>query len=608
MATVASHLSTGLWRLVPGNPILVRVVHGSSRRLRHFYIRLGYLTILFAVMLVAVLGTGSDNASLGELAKTYSASFRNISLAQLTLMCFLSPVFAAAAITQERDAQTYDILLTTPMSNAQIVLGSLLSRLFFVIMLLLSGLPIACITMVYGGVTTPVVLRSFAVSAATAILTGSLAIAVSVIQIGTRRTVFSFYMFIGVYLAAVGAAAWHPFFQVPNAPVNADFPPMSFLAPFHPFLALFTGMNMVQAPAPELVARYAWPMRTLLANPTGGFIAVSLIGSVLLVAASMFFVRSGARQGEETWFSRLQFWKKQQHDGERRQKPRRVWRNPVAWREAATRASVTSRTMLRIFYVGGGGVLGAGLFIAYITGARGMTAQDAKNYLTGLIFVEFATILLVATNVAATAISKEKESGTLDLLLATPLTSRYIIWGKLRGLISFTLPLICVPVATCGLFSLHALFTGSGAASVVFPETVLILAGLMLIFAASACMLGIYRSLISKTTLQAVLSSIAILVLAGGATSMCGLQIVDNGSAAAAVLAPFTPFTAIFVAVDPAKWMGLDVPVSASTLRQVRAWSAVGGALVVLIYGAIVHAAYRSMVRNFDMTLRKQSA
>ena len=54
--------------------------------------------------------------------------------------------------------------------------------------------------------------------------------------------------------------------------------------------------------------------------------------------------------------------------------------------------------------------------------------------------------------------------------------------------------------------------------------------------------------------------------------------------------------------------MGLDVPVSDSTLRQVRGWSAIGGALVVLIYGAIVHAAYRSMVRNFDMTLRKQSA
>lgn len=608
MSTAVSHLATGLWRLVPGNPILVRVVQGSSRRLRHFYVRIGYLGILFAVMLAAVLGAGSGNASLGELAKIYSISFKNLSLVQLALMCFLSPVFAAAAITQERDAQTYDILLTTPMSNAQIVLGSLMSRLFFVIVLLLSGLPIACITMVYGGVTTPIVLRSFAVSAATAVVTGSLAIAVSVIQIGNRRTVFSFYMFIAVYLAAVGVAAWNPYLHVPEALANPKYPAMSFLAPFHPFLALFTAMNMVRPPSPEAVAHYGWPLRTLLANPTGGYIALCFISSAGLVLASMFFVRSGAKQGEATWGTRLQFWNRSALDPERRQKPRRVWQNPVAWREAATRASVSSRNMLRYFYVGGGSLLGTGLFMAYLTGTWGLTASDARSWLTGLIFIEFATVLLIATNVAATSISREKESGTLDLLLSTPLTSRYIIRGKLRGLVSFTLPLICVPVLTCGLFSLHALWPGKSGPAVIFPETVFLLAGLMVVFSASACMLGLYRSLMSSTTLQAVLSAIGILVIVCGAASMCGLQIVDNGSPAAAVLAPFTPFSAIFVAIDPQRWMGLETPVTGASMAQVRGWSAVGGALVLLIYGAVVHTAYRAMVRNFDMTLRKQSS
>ena len=50
----------------------------------------------------------------------------------------MSPIFTAGAITQEKDSQTYDILLSTPLTNGQIVLGSLLSRLFFVISLLLT--------------------------------------------------------------------------------------------------------------------------------------------------------------------------------------------------------------------------------------------------------------------------------------------------------------------------------------------------------------------------------------------------------------------------------------------------------------------------------------
>jgi hypothetical protein len=46
-------------------------------------------------------------------------------------------------------SQTYDILLSTPLTNGQIVLGSLLSRLFFVVALLVSGIPIFSITQIF---------------------------------------------------------------------------------------------------------------------------------------------------------------------------------------------------------------------------------------------------------------------------------------------------------------------------------------------------------------------------------------------------------------------------------------------------------------------------
>jgi drug/metabolite transporter (DMT)-like permease len=38
--------------------------------------------------------------------------------------------------------------------------------------------------------------------------------------------------------------------------------------------------------------------------------------------------------------------------------------------------------------------------------------------------------------------TKEKEAKTMDLLLTTPVTSKYILWGKLRGLVSFAAPLL----------------------------------------------------------------------------------------------------------------------------------------------------------------------
>lgn len=206
MENAASNLAQTAWRLVPANPIMVRVVYGQSRRIRHLWLRIGYLVILFLVVLAVVIGkiTGAASSTpLNDLAKAFSDVFETVAYVQLGLMCFLAPVFTAAAITQERDAQTFNILLTTPMSNAQIVLGSLCSRLYFVIMLLLSGVPIFCITMIYGGVTLPVIFRSFAIAGATAVITGSIAITYAVMRVGTKKTIFTFYFLIGIYLLSI---------------------------------------------------------------------------------------------------------------------------------------------------------------------------------------------------------------------------------------------------------------------------------------------------------------------------------------------------------------------------------------------------------------------
>ena len=91
-------------------------------------------------------------------------------------------------------------------------------------------------------------------------------------------------------------------------------------------------------------------------------------------------------------------------------------------------------------------------------------------------------ILLIVTNAAASTVTREKEDGSLDLLLTTPITSRYYVWGKLRGLVSFVIPLIAVPVASVLMFVMYdcwRLMTTNDANFqwIVFPEAALILPG-----------------------------------------------------------------------------------------------------------------------------------
>src|SRR5580765_8003429 len=98
---------SGILKLGPGNPILLRVVTAGGRRLRHAFTRWGYLGLMIVVLLVA-LSAGAisgTSKSLSDLAKASSQVFSAISYVQLGMICLLAPVFCAAAITQERDSR-----------------------------------------------------------------------------------------------------------------------------------------------------------------------------------------------------------------------------------------------------------------------------------------------------------------------------------------------------------------------------------------------------------------------------------------------------------------------------------------------------------------------
>src|SRR5438876_9915775 len=96
-----------LWRLVPANPILLRVVEAGGKRRRDLFVRCGYLGLLILVVIFALVTTGATlgAASLGELAKVSSKIFQQMSYLQLGLVALLAPVFTAGAITQEKDSQ-----------------------------------------------------------------------------------------------------------------------------------------------------------------------------------------------------------------------------------------------------------------------------------------------------------------------------------------------------------------------------------------------------------------------------------------------------------------------------------------------------------------------
>jgi ABC-type transport system involved in multi-copper enzyme maturation permease subunit len=699
-----------LYRLLPANPILLRVVSAAGKRKRDLLVRCVYLGLLTAIVLVG-LASSSDRYS-GEvtftaLTKVSADLFWQMSYVQLALVALLAPVFTAGAITQEKDSQTYDILLATPLTNAQIILGSLLSRLFFIFALLISGIPIFSITQIFGGVAIRSIVTSFGIAIATAFVTGALAMAIATFKVGTRRTIFSFYMVIVLYL--IGGIlldrvpGTHPVIGVETtstgqAVLDKNGDPVviragtSWLTGINPFLALRSIFGEPEYTPPDIGALPAelqrWPVGWYMSRPASFFITANFVLSLALVVPSALLLR---RLAQSTFSPRAWLLAKITRSQQNTRRPRSVWNNPIAWREAKTKASATRATVIRYAFITAGLVGAIVLLIPFsreepaatfvsagsyntsqetllVQGARGalyklsptaavtfkgeptsrdllhgrykvanftltkvgqqnfistidlvdmprrLDAETVRNYLFGLVLLEFAAILLIVTNAAASTVTREKEDGTLDLLLSTPITSRSYIGGKLRGLIAFVLPLIAVPVASVALFVVYDSFRGlradPGFRWIVFPEAVLILPCILVIVTAFASIAGMQMSLRMRTTVRAVMASVAVVFGVCSALGFCGFQILrgfSGGELFGIALGAFSPFTVVALLMNPA-WVAPRLfDAGGSDLASARMMLLFFSLAATACYAGVVYWMYLSMVKNFDMTIRKQS-
>jgi ABC-type transport system involved in multi-copper enzyme maturation permease subunit len=247
---------------------------------------------------------------------------------------------------------------------------------------------------------------------------------------------------------------------------------------------------------------------------------------------------------------------------------------------------------------------------------RRVDADTARRFLLGMVGIEFAVILLIVTNAAASTVTREKEDGSLDLLLATPITSRYYIWGKLRGLVSFVLPLAAVPVVSMAFFVLYDVFRAVGGQEfdwIVFPESLFILPGTLVVVVAFAAILGMQMSLRCRRTVMAVMSSVGIVLGICVGLALCGYNVADSRAMGqmGVVFASFSPFTLVTLLVDPRHFAGEAFGFNSPDPLQGVAWARVlvfaFGWIATGAYCLVVWGMYKSMVKNFDMTIRKQS-
>jgi ABC-type transport system involved in multi-copper enzyme maturation permease subunit len=180
------------------NPVLVRELLTTLREPKSFAL----LVFALLVSAIAVLSSWPDDpsgiAGQGELSRQI---FRLFGAAQMLILGFVIPGTLAAAMTSEKEKETLDLLLTTPLRGDTIVFGKLLSGLGYLFLIGLASLPVLLLCSVIGGLAGKDVLQLYTVLALQGAAYGLTAICCSAFS---RRTVIA--VMISYLLVAIEAA------------------------------------------------------------------------------------------------------------------------------------------------------------------------------------------------------------------------------------------------------------------------------------------------------------------------------------------------------------------------------------------------------------------
>lgn len=103
-------------------------------------------------------------------------SYTGLAIMQFVLISFISPALTTGTISGEREKQTLDLLLCTPMSPLSIVTGKLFASISQIILLIIASLPIFSIVFFYGGISIKELLELFGFFIIIAITYGSIGI------------------------------------------------------------------------------------------------------------------------------------------------------------------------------------------------------------------------------------------------------------------------------------------------------------------------------------------------------------------------------------------------------------------------------------------------
>jgi ABC-type transport system involved in multi-copper enzyme maturation permease subunit len=491
-------------------PVFTREAAATPRNWRLYFVRALYVAALFALVATAwlILFGSQPVRTLSDLSRFGAAAFALVAPVQLAIAVAFSALLAAAAVAQEKDRRTFELLLLTRMTNAELVLGKLLASMLTVLVLIFAGLPLLMMLVLLGGVSHAQVFRVFGVTLAAALAAGTLGSTIALWREKTFQALAMTALAIVLWLL-VGEAVSRGAFGDRLLDVSAT----QLGEAISPARAIFAAAR----PTAEHTALL--PGLPFLGDQVRLFMVFAGGLVVLLNGIGILCVRIWNPTRELRLVS----------DDEREDSPtaraaagqnihaapgrvRQVWDNPILWREICTWAYGKKVLVVKLAYLA--------VFAACTIAAIGaLRDSEPFGYATALspaaqaVLPLFILGLVLVNALAVTSITNERDAKALDLLLVTDLSPKEIVFGKLGGIFFNAKEMIILPAILCAVCWWFDYLSGENLAFVLAS---------LIVMNAFVAMLGVHSGMTYASSRSAVAVSLGtvLFLLLGVAVCM----------------------------------------------------------------------------------------
>ncbi len=186
------------------NPILKKEMVVGSRSMKMSWTIMAVSGILTAIVVFILIITGFTVNYGGYSYQSLVVLFPVLGFAECGLLSLMVPVITSGAISGEREKQTLDIMLTTPISPFSIVMGKLWSAMMMVMMYMIASIPVMAIAFVLGGLSWWNLLGLFVMLLYLGIYVGSVGIfCSSLVKKSIAATILTIVIGIGIIVGTV---------------------------------------------------------------------------------------------------------------------------------------------------------------------------------------------------------------------------------------------------------------------------------------------------------------------------------------------------------------------------------------------------------------------